>query len=299
VRFAARALSRRPSFVAITVLTLALGIGANAAIFSVVDAALLKPLPYADPDRLVSVWPDGAMMPGIFVQIRDEAKMLAPIAGYSSGIAVSMTGASEPARLVQSDVTSRFFDVLGVKAEIGRTLLDGEDLPGRDHLAVLGHALWQQRFGGDSAVVGKVAWRRRLQGHWGFFREQGTSHLINRARHRLKGVLGRGKQPFGETTSRFGAADQEDTLDQVSAHAAATYFPQPYDGRLVLYRATDQLFFRVDSLDLGWGQFATGAFETYDVPGDHWSILKGKSASMMARHLQSCLGTILLWLLSL
>ena len=150
----------------------------------------------------------------------------------------------------------------------------------------------------DSAVVGKVAWRRRLQGHWGFFREQGTSHLINRARHRLKGVLGRGKQPFGETTSRFGAADQEDTLDQVSAHAAATYFPQPYDGRLVLYRATDQLFFRVDSLDLGWGQFATGAFETYNVPGDHWSILKGKSASMMARHLQSCLGTLLLWLLS-
>jgi predicted permease len=155
VRFAARALARRPSFLVVTVLTLALGIGANAAIFSVVDAALLKPLPYADPDRLVSVWPKGAMMPGVFVQVRDGTKTLAPIAGYSSGSAVSMTGASEPARLVQSDVTSRFFDVLGVKAEVGRTLLEGEDLPGRDRVAVLGHALWQQRFGGDRAVIGR------------------------------------------------------------------------------------------------------------------------------------------------
>ena len=71
VRFACARCSRRPSFLIITSLTLALGIGANAAIFSVVDAALLKPLPYADPDRLVSVWPDGAMMPGVFVQVRD------------------------------------------------------------------------------------------------------------------------------------------------------------------------------------------------------------------------------------
>jgi len=155
VRFAARALARRPSFLAITVLTLALGIGANAAIFSVVDAALLKPLPYADPDRLVSVWPEGAMMPGIFVEVRNGTRTLAPIAGYSGGVAVSMTGAAEPARLVQSDVTSRFFDVLGVKAEVGRTLLEGEDLPGRDRVAVLGHALWQQRFGGDRAVIGR------------------------------------------------------------------------------------------------------------------------------------------------
>jgi putative ABC transport system permease protein len=155
VRFAARALARRPSFLAITVLTLALGIGANAAIFSVVDAALLKPLPYADPDRLVSVWPEGAMMPGIFVEVRNGTRTVAPMAGYSEGVAVSMTGASEPARLVQSEVTSRFFDALGVKAEVGRTFLEGEDLPGRDRIAVLGHALWQQRFGGDPSVVGR------------------------------------------------------------------------------------------------------------------------------------------------
>ena len=142
----------------------------------------------------------------------------------------------------------------------------------------------------DSAVIRKqVALRRRLQGHWGFFRQQGPNYLITRARHRLKGVLGGGKQPFGETTSRFGAADQEDTLDQVSAHAAASYFPQPYDGRLLLFRATDQIFFREDSPDLGWGQFATGTFETFHVPGDHWSILKGTSASLMARHLQAWL----------
>lgn len=155
VRFANRALLGRPSFFLIASLTLALGIGANAAIFSVVDAALLKPLPYADPDRLVSVWPDAAMMPGVFVQVRDGNRTLEPIAGYSGGGAVSMTGTSEPARLVQSEVTSRFFDVLGTRAEVGRTFVDGEDQPGRDRVAVLGHALWQQRFGGDRSIIGR------------------------------------------------------------------------------------------------------------------------------------------------
>ena len=156
VRFATRSLLARPSFAIIASLTLALGIGANAAIFSVVDATLLKPLPYADPDRLVSVWPDGAMMPGIFVQVRDQNRTLSVTAGYSVGQAVSMTGTGEPARLVQSEVTSRFFDLLGVRADLGRVFLEGEDQPGRDRIAVLGHALWQQRFGGDRSIIGKT-----------------------------------------------------------------------------------------------------------------------------------------------
>jgi len=155
VRFATRALLGRPSFLVIASVTLGLGIGANAAIFSVVDAALLKPLPYAEPDRLVSVWPDGAMMPGVFVEVRTGNRTLDPIAGYSGGAAVSMTGGSEPARLVMSEVTSRFFDLLGARAELGRTFLEGEDQPGRHRLAVLGHALWQQRFGGDRGVIGR------------------------------------------------------------------------------------------------------------------------------------------------
>ena len=155
VRFAIRSLLGRPSFVIVAAMTLALGIGANAAIFSVVDATLIKPLPYANPERLVSVWTEGAMMPGVFVQVRDGARTMEPIAGSSGGAAVSMTGASEPARLVQSEVTSRFFDVTGVRAEIGRTFLDGEDQPGRDRVVVLGHSLWQQRFGGEAKVIGR------------------------------------------------------------------------------------------------------------------------------------------------
>src|SRR6476661_8084311 len=155
VRFATRALLGRPSFLIASV-TLALGIGANAAIFSVVDAALLKSLPYADPDRLVSVWPDAAMMPGVFVEVRDATRTLDPIAGYSGGTAVSMTGTLEPARLVMSEVTSRFFDVLGVRADVGRTFIDGDDQPGRDRIAVLGHALWEQRFGGDRSIIGRT-----------------------------------------------------------------------------------------------------------------------------------------------
>jgi predicted permease len=95
------------------------------------------------------------MMPGVFVQVRDGNRTLDPIAGYSRGTAVSMTGSSEPARLVQSEVTSRFFDALGARAEVGRTFGDGEDQPGRDRIAVLGHALWQQRFGGDRSVIGR------------------------------------------------------------------------------------------------------------------------------------------------
>ena len=155
VRFAMRSLIARPSSSIIASLTLALGIGANAAIFSVVDATLLKPLPYADPDRLVAVWPDGAMMPGIYVQVRDQNKTLDPIGGYSSGTAVSMTSAAEPARLVQSEVTSRFFDVLGVRPALGRTFVEGEDQPGRDRVAVLSHALWQRQFSGDRTIIGK------------------------------------------------------------------------------------------------------------------------------------------------
>jgi putative ABC transport system permease protein len=155
VRFAARSLSRRPSFLLLTVLTLALGIGANAAIFSVVDAVLLKPLPYREPERLVSVWPTGSMMPGIFAEVRRGVTTMHPIAGYSSGTAVSMTGGTSPARLVQSEVTAAFFEVLGVRPELGRTFVDGDDTPGRDRIAVLSHALWAQRFGADPGVIGR------------------------------------------------------------------------------------------------------------------------------------------------
>ena len=155
VRFAARSLSRRPAFIVVTVLTLALGIGANAAIFSVVDAVLLKPLPYREPRTLVSIWPEGAMMPGVFAEVRRGVTTMQPIAGYSAGTAVSVTGAADPARLVRSEVTAEFFEVLGVRAALGRTFVQGEDVPGRDRIAVLSHALWTQHFGSDPNVIGR------------------------------------------------------------------------------------------------------------------------------------------------
>ncbi len=150
------------------------------------------------------------------------------------------------------------------------------------------------------SVIRKAALRRRLQGHWKLYREHGTDYLVNRARHRIKRAWQKrdypgetteaGKQPFAETTSRFGTPAQEDLLDQVSARAAESYAPQPYEGKLVLFRATDQSYFNDNSLDLGWRDFARGVFENYDVPGDHWGILKGASASILGRRLQSCLG---------
>jgi hypothetical protein len=153
-RFATRALLGRPSFLVIASVTLGRGIGANAAIFSVVDATL----PAASvrrAHRLDQSVLDEIASPGVYVEVRNANRTLDPLAGYSGGASVSMTGASEPARLVMSEVTSRFFDLLGTRAELGRTFLDGEDQPGRDRLVVLGHGLWQQRFGGDRGVIGR------------------------------------------------------------------------------------------------------------------------------------------------
>jgi predicted permease len=166
LRHAARALRRSPGYAAVTVLTLALGIGANAALFTLVNAALLRALPYRDPGRLVSLLetfrnesaPGGPAVerrPLSFPDFEDwrgHARSFERMAGWA-GLSLTLTGAAEPERVSAELVSADYFGVLGVATARGRTFLPEEDRPGAA-VAVLGDGLWRRRFGGDPAAVG-------------------------------------------------------------------------------------------------------------------------------------------------
>ncbi len=163
VRYAIRQLARSPGFTAVAVLTLALGLGANTAIFSVVHGILLRPLPYPDSERLAMVWvnnpgegidKDIASFP-LFADWRQQAKSFEQIVAYTDG-GFTLTGRGEPEQLRGAWVAAGFFPMLGVPAALGRGFRDEENLPGREKVVVLGHGLWQRRFGGDPAVVGQT-----------------------------------------------------------------------------------------------------------------------------------------------
>jgi putative ABC transport system permease protein len=151
LRYGARMLRKSPGFTAVAVLTLALGIGANTAIFSLVDGILLRPLPFAAPQNLVSI--TGTFPKGGFVAMREQVQSL-DVAAYFEGHEFNLTGRGDPLRLSGVLVSSEFFSVLGARPELGRTFYPGDDLAGRDNYVVLSHALWQQRFGADSSIVG-------------------------------------------------------------------------------------------------------------------------------------------------
>ncbi|MFL5578190.1 MAG: ABC transporter permease [Gemmatimonadaceae bacterium] len=162
LRFAARGLLRRPGFTAAVVATLALGIGANAAIFSVVNAVLLRPLPYGDPDRLVMVWgryPDfgrtGTSLPDFTDWRAGTTGSFAEMAAWH-GTLFNLTGQGEPEQLRADRVSANFFPALGVRPALGRGFLPEEEkVGGDDDVVVLSHALWQRRFAGDPRVVGQ------------------------------------------------------------------------------------------------------------------------------------------------
>jgi putative ABC transport system permease protein len=161
VRYAARGLRARPGFATIVLVTLALGIGANTAIFTVVDAALLRSLPYPEPDRLVHLWESSATgtdrneasYPD-FLDWQRGQSVFAALAGYQTN-GVALTGRDVPLMLAVTYVTPGFFGVLRVRALLGRTFQEGQDRIA-DRVAVMGHGLWQREFGGDRRVVGRT-----------------------------------------------------------------------------------------------------------------------------------------------
>jgi len=161
LRFGARLLIRQPGFTAAAVVTLALGIGANTAIFSLVQAVLLRPLPYDAPDRLVHLYEldttTGETRGASWGEYRDWRRLsrtLEELAGYNGG-SVTLTGEGTPDRVTVAQVTGGFFRLLGVDALLGRTIGEGEDGPNAAPVVVLTHRAWQRRFGGDPTVLGR------------------------------------------------------------------------------------------------------------------------------------------------
>jgi putative ABC transport system permease protein len=158
-KYAARTLRRSPGFAAAAVLTLALGIGANTAIFAVIDAALLKPLPYQNSERLVMLYghPEsggqGTPSPADFLDYRSQATSFDHLAAFSH-VQFNLTGQQNPEHVSGYVVTPDFFVTLGAPALAGRTLSPELDKPGSPRTAVLSHALWQRRYGADPALVG-------------------------------------------------------------------------------------------------------------------------------------------------
>lgn len=147
-------LGRRPTYSLAVIAMLALGIGVNTAVFSLVQAVFLRPLPYAEPDRLVAVWPEKAFTKSELVHYRDGAQTFDAMAAMWSSD-VTWQGAGAPDRLVGARVTAEYFPLLGVAPALGRTFRRDETEPG-SALVVLSHGLWLARFGGDPGVLGRA-----------------------------------------------------------------------------------------------------------------------------------------------
>jgi putative ABC transport system permease protein len=160
-RHTLRTLSRNPGFAVVAVATLALGIGANTAIFSAVNGVLLKPLPYEDAGTLIRVWevaPQGWGMgfsPPDFVSVRQETTLLEDLAAFHPE-SFTLTGGEHPERVPAMKVTAGFFELLGLSLPRGRTFVAEEDLAGAEPVVIISHGVWQRRYGGDPNVIGET-----------------------------------------------------------------------------------------------------------------------------------------------
>jgi predicted permease len=162
LRYGLRTLRKHPGFTAVAVIALALGIGANTAIFSVVNTVLLRPLPYRDPDRLVMVWEDATRSgyprdtpaAANYIDWRDQNQVFEGMAALADQ-SFNLTGMGDPERLEGKRASANLFNLLGVEPLLGRGFLPEDDRPGGGRVAVLSHGLWQRRFGADPKVVGR------------------------------------------------------------------------------------------------------------------------------------------------
>jgi putative ABC transport system permease protein len=162
LRFGARMLLKDKAFTAVAVLTLSLGIGANTAIFSVVNAVLLRPLPFKSPQQLLWLGESSKddvtndLVPGAhFLEWSEQSRTLESIAGYSGGGKAALTGMGEPEVLQCGRATAGFFPTLGAQVALGRNFLATDDRPGGERVAVISYSLWQRRFNSDPSVIGR------------------------------------------------------------------------------------------------------------------------------------------------
>ncbi len=161
IRYAFRVLAKSPGFTAVALIALALGIGANTAIFSVVNSVLIRPLPYRDPDALVRLFETEPQLPfaplcgADFLDWRERNHSFTAMALYLTPPA-NLTGFDQPTRVLKGVVSPQMFSILGVSPFIGRDFAAEEEESGRDHVAIVSHAFWQQHFGGDPTAVGRA-----------------------------------------------------------------------------------------------------------------------------------------------
>ena len=162
VVYGLRMLRKSPGFTIVAILTLALGIGANTAIFSLVDSILLRPLPFHDPDQLVVIWEDqsrigfsrGNPAPGNYSDWKTQNRVFEDIAA-SSGLSFNLGGEDNPEKVGAQAVTANLFPLLGIQPLLGRTFIQADDRPDANKVVLLSHSLWKRRFGGESQLIGK------------------------------------------------------------------------------------------------------------------------------------------------
>src|SRR5215470_12302786 len=163
IRYALRMLINNPGLTFVALIALALGIGANTAIFSVVNATLLRPLPFRSPEQLALVWGDKKQKdwPQLplsfpnFKDVREQSHVFQDMGAWVLG-RFNLSGVDQPERVQYAIVTASFFPVLDIKPILGRTFLSTEDQPGAARVAILSYSLWQRRLGADSDLVGKT-----------------------------------------------------------------------------------------------------------------------------------------------
>jgi predicted permease len=156
LRIAFRSLRRRPGFSVLAVVTIALGAGANAAVSAVAYGVLLKPLPFAAPDRVVAVWPGRFMSQVDLRYLREHARGLSEVSGVAPGWTFSLTGAGDASKITVDRVSGNLFATLGARPLLGRVMRADEDRPGAPKVLVLSHRYWRARFAGDPSVVGRT-----------------------------------------------------------------------------------------------------------------------------------------------
>src|ERR1044071_5281066 len=164
VRFGTRTLMKNPGFAVVAVIALALGIGANTAIFSVVNAVLLRPLPYPTPERIMTLWQNREASggperewttPADFKDWREQSQTFESMGAFASW-GPTLTGQDEPEQLRGAIVSYDMFSVLGVEPALGRSFTKEEDQQGAERVVVLSNGLWRRRFGADPSMVGKT-----------------------------------------------------------------------------------------------------------------------------------------------
>ena len=161
LRYGVRMLLKNPVVTAVAVSTLALGIGANTAIFSVVNAVMLRPLPYKNPDRLISLWENvpehgrWRVAPANFLDWKKQNTVFEDVAAFGAST-MTLTGAGEPEQMLGTRASTGYFSVVGVEPALGRSFLPEEYEPGKGQVVILGHAFWQRRYGGDQGILNKA-----------------------------------------------------------------------------------------------------------------------------------------------